>query len=314
METLQTLDVRIIEPRFKHYTIFKTFDELENNESFVIVNDHDPKPLYYQLMAERPGTFGWEYQMNGPVEWRVKISKQQKEKGKEKTIGQLAAEDYKKALVFKKLGIDFCCGGKKTLSEAAREKGLNVQQIEDEFKSIPDNKSDNNKDFLAWSTSELVNHILEYHHNYVKKTLPEMTQILSKVVGVHSDDHPELFEVSKNFVSMASGLMEHMEKEENILFPYINTLEKLVKKNAPQGPILREAIRAMEDDHQSVAFYFDKIREATNEYKIPQGACNSFRILYISLNEFEQDLKQHVHLENNILFPKAIDLESEILR
>jgi regulator of cell morphogenesis and NO signaling len=310
MEALQTLDVRIIEPRFKHHTIFKTFDELKNDESFVIINDHDPKPLYYQLMAERPGIFSWQYLQQGPIEWQVKISKKNP---REKTIGQLAAEDYKKALIFKKLGIDFCCGGKKTLKEAAKEKGLDVAKIEEEFRSIPDNKSENHQDFLSFRPAELIHHIVEYHHNYVKKTLPEMTQILYKVVNVHSDSNPELIELTKNFVSMAAGLLDHMEKEENTLFPYIAWLENKEKENFSQNPILREAIAAMEDDHKSAAAYFDQMRAITNDYTIPVGACGSFRILYISLNEFEQDLKQHVHLENNILFPKAIDLEKEIL-
>lgn len=310
MEALQTLDVRVIEPRFKHYTIFKTFDELNNGDSFVIINDHDPKPLYYQLMAERPGIFLWKYLKDGPVEWQVKISKKE---AKEKTIGQLAAEDYKKALVFKKLGIDFCCGGKKTLKEAAKEIGLELQQIEEEFSAIPDNKAEHEKNFLSYTPVELINHITEFHHNYVKRTLPEMTQILYKVVNVHSDTHPELVDLAKVFVSMAAGLLDHIEKEENTLFPYISFLGNSTKESHSPNPILKETVAAMENEHKAAAAAFDQIRALTKEYAIPAGACGSFRILYISLNEFEQDLKQHVHLENNILFPKAIDLEEKIL-
>lgn len=196
MET--TLDVRIIEPRLKHPTIFETFDATPQGKAFSIINDHDPKPLYYQLMAERPNTFFWEYIKNGPQEWVVKIHKLNPDNN-EPSIGSIAAGDYRKALVFKRFGLDFCCGGKQTLEVAAKAKGLDKELILKELNQIDNKVSDSFQDYAKWDISELVDHIVHRHHGYIREITPDIKAILNKVVKVHSDTHPELKELLEKF-------------------------------------------------------------------------------------------------------------------
>lgn len=312
MET-QKLDVRVIEPRLKHPTIFNTFDSLEKGGAFIIVNDHDPKPLYYQLLAERPNQFSWEYLQSGPYEWQVKIEKPMTQ-SKEKSIGRIAAEDYRKALVFKKFGLDFCCGGKKTLEEAAKEKGIDKSAIQQELDLVDQETDDSKQDFINWEMSTLVDYIINRHHQYVKDRLPEINSVLHKVVNVHSEGHPELVELYQNFTWMAEDLLGHLQKEEQVLFPYIKELDKSLRNYTPENPAIKSAVRMMEEEHETAAEYLENMRKISDDYTIPPGACGSYRMVYALLNEFDEDLKQHVHLENNILFPKALKLEEELLK
>ncbi|MFN3404624.1 MAG: iron-sulfur cluster repair di-iron protein [Cytophagaceae bacterium] len=303
----QKLDVRVIEPRLKHPTIFNTFDSLNPGEAFIIVNDHDPKPLYYQMLAERPNQFNWEYLENGPYQWQVRIDKSPA--GKEQTVGKLAAEDYRKALVFKRFGIDFCCGGKKTLAQAAQEKGVNIDELQHELDLLDQEDDAGEKDFNNWEPSKLIDYILEKHHVYVKTRLPEIKAILYKVVNVHVDSHLELFDLHTNFSLMHNDLMEHLYKEENILFPYIKELE-ITGRTDEEHPGVKGILKVMEQEHEAAGEFFENIKKITTNYQAPKGACGSFRMLYSLLEEFDEDLKQHVHLENNILFPKALKLEN----
>lgn len=312
MLTENTLDVRIIEPRLKHMTIFANFDNLEPGESMVIINDHDPAPLYYQLLAERPNQFTWQYLQNGPVEWQVKIEKPLNPSN-EKTIGKIAAEDYRKAMVFKKFGLDFCCGGKKTLDQAAKEKGIPKEIVQRELDQLDEVKDDQDENFDQWNLTDLIDHIVQKHHEYVKTRLPEIKMVLHKVVNVHGEGHPELLDLYHNVSWMDGELNTHLQKEEGVLFPYIKELENKQGSYTPQTYAVKSAIPIMEEEHEAAAEYFINIRKITSDYQVPSGACGSYRMLYSLLNEFEEDLKQHVHLENNILFPKAIKLELDIL-
>jgi regulator of cell morphogenesis and NO signaling len=310
MATTKTLDVRVIEPRFKHPTIFNTFDDLAAAESFIIINDHDPKPLYYQLLAERPGQFTWEYLENGPEEWKVEIGKPL-EKTKEPTIGKIAARDYRKAMVFRKYGIDFCCGGKKTLTEAAKEKGINPSVIEEELKALDNAGEPVNNDFNSWNPEQLINYINENHHQYIKTRVPEIIPILYKVLNVHSDHHPHLVDLYQNFTWMAEELADHLNKEEALIFPSILSLFNL-NGDKPENNLVSRSVTALEDEHSAVGQYLENIRKITDNFIPPAGACGSFRLLYSLLSEFEEDMHKHVHLENNILFPKAIELEKSL--
>lgn len=307
------LDVRIIEPRLKHPTIFNTFDETPLGEGFVILNDHDPKPLYYQLMAERPNTFVWEYIKNGPIEWQVKIHKLNPETN-EPSIGAIAAEDYRKALVFKKFGLDFCCGGKQTLDIAAKAKGIDKELILKELNLIDNKVYDSFQDYTKWETSELVDHIINRHHSYVKEISPDIVTILTKVVNVHSNTHPELKELHQKFLLLHEDLNNHMYKEENVLFPYIKMLALPENANIIENAVIHSAINAMESEHELAGEYLEDIKKLTNNYTIPEDACGSYRMLYGLLNEYDEDLKLHIHLENNILFPKAIKLEAQHIK
>jgi regulator of cell morphogenesis and NO signaling len=312
---METLDVTVIEPRLKHPTIFQKFDSLEVGEAFVIHNDHDPKPLYYQLLAERGQIFTWEYLENGPEVWQVKIAKRELDGG-EPTVGELVAKDFRKAQVFKKLGIDFCCGGKKTLSEVCRTKGLEVADVEAELLAAEQQGNNSQIDYQRWELDFLVDYIINYHHNYVRESIPFLTEVSQKVANVHGHLHPELIQVATVFAAIAQDLSLHLVKEENILFPYIK--EMLAAKSAGQ-PLpasffgdVANPIHVMETEHEGAGEDLSEIRKLTNNFQLPADACTSYTILFKKLEEFESDLLQHVHLENNILFPKALDLQQSL--
>lgn len=311
---METLDVTQIEPRFKHTTIFEMFDNLVEGDGFIINNDHDPKPLYYQLLAERGQTFTWEYLEQGPEIWKVELSKI--EPNTTETIGELVTKDFRKAQVFKKFGIDFCCGGKKTLKEVCDKKGLDAVEIEKELKLF-DEKDNTFFDFDKWELDFLVDYIVNTHHKYVKESLPFMTELSAKVARVHGENHLELLEVARIFDGLAKDFGLHLMKEENILFPYIKELVAAKKegRSLPDAPFgkVNTPTQMMETEHEKAGEDMLAIRKLTNDYKLPQGACNSYQILFKKLEEFENDLFNHVHLENNILFPKAIVLEKEVI-
>jgi regulator of cell morphogenesis and NO signaling len=311
---MEILNVTEIEPRFKHPTIFNKFDGLTDGDAFVINNDHDPKPLYYQLLAERGQTFTWEYLENGPEVWKVKIQKRLAQN--EETIGEMVTKDFRKAQVFKKFGIDFCCGGKKTLKEVCDKKGIDAEEVEKELSGFNE-KENTYFDFDKWDLDFLADYIVNTHHKYVKESLPFMTELATKVARVHGDHHPELLEVARIFNALAQDFGLHLMKEENILFPYIKEMAIAKKEGktmatSPFGNV-NNPTQMMETEHEQAGEDMQAIRQLTNNFELPQGACNSYQILFKKLAEFENDLFNHVHLENNILFPKAIALEKEVV-
>ena len=316
-EKKNILNVSIIEPKLKHPTIFVKFDELVAGESLTIHNDHDPKPLYYQLLGERGNIFTWEYLQEGPDLWRVKISKKLSGEDDE-TLGEIAVKDLRKAEVFKKYGLDFCCGGKKTVKQACAEKGLDVTKIEQELQaadkivttSRPLPYNDWNLDFLA-------DYIVNTHHSYVRKTLPDLRSFSTKVASVHGANHPELIEISRLVEQVCQELSEHMISEETILFKYVKHI--VAAKNNDSTSVkfenydsIKTPIDMLEMEHDAVGNSLETIRELSNNYTLPEDSCASYSYLYNTLVEFESDLFIHIHLENNILFPKAIELEKEI--
>lgn len=315
METILTLDVTQIEPRFKHPTIFEKFDSLAANQAFIIHNDHDPKPLYYQLLGERGNVFTWEYLENGPEWWKVRIGKTDPSQPKE-TIGEMVAKDYRKAQIFKKLGIDFCCGGKKTLDEVCNTKGIDVEKVKAELATLDGAESANALAFDKWDIAFLSDYVINTHHTYVKENIPFISELANKVAHVHGDRHPEVIKVAEIFSQIAKDLGLHLMKEENILFPFVKQLAEAAKSGkkvspAPFGTV-KNPTQIMEMEHEQAGEDMSAIREVTNGYALPADACTSFTILYKKLQEFENDLFTHVHLENNILFPKAIALEKEL--
>ena len=171
--TENILNVTLLEPRQKHPTIFNRFDELEGGESLTIHNDHDPKPLYYQLLGERGNTFVWEYLEQGPELWKVKITKRRTGE-EDETLGQIAAKDLRKAQIFKKYGLDFCCGGKKTVKEACREKGLDVTKIEQELQHADKLPASRPLPYNEWNLAFLTDYIVNTHHSYISKNLPDI--------------------------------------------------------------------------------------------------------------------------------------------
>jgi regulator of cell morphogenesis and NO signaling len=313
MSSIDSLFVPDLQPALKHPTIFRKFDALAEGESFVIVNDHDPKPLYYQLLAERGNIFSWDYLEQGPEIWKVHIKKYEVINGE--TVGQIAAKDIRKAEVFKKYGIDFCCGGKKSLKQACDEKGLDVAVVESALENA-NQAAKVSENYDRWSPDFLADYIYNKHHQYYYDEAPVIVDLLTKVVGHHGEKYPQLQEAYRLFVTLAQELNAHFAKEEKVLFPFIKALVR-AKQTGNVEQLnnqfsLSEPVQMMESDHEAAGEILAGLNEATDNYTAPEGACNSFQFLYKKLKELEEDLHQHIHLENNILFPKALALEKEL--
>ena len=311
METIENnfINVPLIEPRLKHATIFRVFDELKGGESLTIHNDHDPKPVYYQLLGEKGDIFTWEYLEQGPEWWDIKVTKNIEN---QETIGEIAVKDLRKVAVFKKYGIDFCCGGKKTVAEICKEKNLDTTQVQAELRQIESENKVSNISYNDWELDFLVDYIINTHHNYVRKYLPELMAYATKVAQVHGPQHPELIPIQKLVEEINEELTEHMELEEKMLFSHVKKIVETRKANMPlvkQEKNFADLINELEKEHDQVGRAFDKIRELSLGYALPFDACASYKLLFKMLQEFEDDLHIHIHLENNILFPKAILME-----
>ena len=219
--------------------------------------------------------------------------------------------------MFKKYGLDFCCGGKRTVREACASKGIDVALVEQELLQAGDVVFSRALPYNSWSPDFLSTFIVNSHHQYVRQVLPDIRSTAAKVMKVHGAEHPELVEIQRLVESINEELTLHMMKEEKILFPYI---QELVMARDGDASVYRSQFRSvtnpihmMEMEHELVGESISKIRMLTNDYLLPLDACASYRFLYQLLQEFEEDLHVHVHLENNILFPKAIALEKQVL-
>lgn len=230
---------------------------------------------------------------------------------REKTVAQVVAENYKTAAVFKKNGIDFCCGGKIAVAEACRKKNINVDNFIQVLKEVMQEAVQ--KDAADWlSPGKLVDYIVDVHHSYVHRRIPEIEPFLEKVARVHGDRRPELIKTRNLFNDIKNELLSHMLEEENKLFAHIKALaaSKEQKKQlaVPAGSI-KEQVQGLEEAHGLIGENFKEIRKITDDLTPPEDACNTYRVTFAMLAEFEDDLQRHIHLENNVLFPKAITLE-----
>jgi len=294
------LEVFNIEPRLKHPTIFDHFDALDSGESFIIKNDHDPKPLYYQLLGERGKDIIWNYLESGPEYWQVRLGKPLESETLE-TVGNIAATDIRKAQVLKQLGVDFCCGGKQTLKEAAHSIGLDEIELRrrlNQSEELPIAGPPLN--FKDWDTDFLSDYIKNVHHRYVREKGPIIQELAHKVADVHAQQHPELVSLSKELDAFLDDLYHHLDKEEKQLFPAIKNEQELTSKQVDQ------LIQFLISEHEDSGKELQQLRKITENYTLPANACNSYTSLFSQIESFESDLLQHIHLENNILFPKLL--------
>jgi len=244
----------------------------------------------------------------------LKINDEVVENLNEKTLAELVTDNIRSAVIFEEYGLDFCCNGKRPLSEACQEKNVNVNEV---VKSLADLDSKNNSEKISlWEPDFLIDYIINNHHQYVRRMIPIISLHADKVASVHVENHPETKQIADLFLAVRQELECHMMKEERILFPYIKQFYYSQKNNEQIAPppfgTIRNPIRMMEAEHQSAGDAMHKIRELSNNFAYPADACNTFKALYSELKEFEEDLHKHIHLENNILFPKAIELEEEL--
>lgn len=238
------------------------------------------------------------------------------EKNTQKQIGQYVAEDYRTAVVFSDYGIDFCCKGNRTIEEVCKKKDIDSNELLGKLLEVKLQKSGQTIDYKSWPLDLLVDYIEKKHHRYVEAKTPVLLEFLDKLCKVHGERHPELFKINDLFIKSSRELSAHMKKEELILFPFI---KKMVKAKIDGKPIeaahfgtVENPIAMMMREHDNEGERFRQISELTNNYQPPTDACNTYCVTFAMLNEFEQDLHLHIHLENNILFPKATKLESKV--
>lgn len=235
------------------------------------------------------------------------------EKNTQKEIGQFVAEDYRTAAVFSKYKIDFCCNGNRTIEEACSKKGIDSNILMNEIDAILNSNRGETIDYKSWPLDLLIDYIEKKHHRYVEEKIPVLRQFLDKLCRVHGERHPELLKINELFTASAGELASHMKKEELILFPFVKQLVKAKLNSeavrAPQFGTVENPIAMMKHEHDNEGERFRQIAELTDNYNPPADACNTYRVTFAMLDEFEKDLHLHIHLENNILFPEAIKLE-----
>jgi regulator of cell morphogenesis and NO signaling len=229
------------------------------------------------------------------------------------TIGEYVAKDFRTAAIFSKYGIDFCCRGNRTIEEATEKKDTDTKAIMEQINAVLATNNNNTIDFNSWPLDLLVDYIEKTHHRYVEEKTQVLLPFLNKLCKVHGANHPELFEINELFIGCSGELAQHMKKEELILFPFIKKMVKASLSDElitqPHFGTVENPIAMMMHEHDAEGERFRKIAQLTNNYTPGPDACNTYRVTYAMLEEFEQDLHKHIHLENNILFPKAAKLE-----
>jgi regulator of cell morphogenesis and NO signaling len=231
----------------------------------------------------------------------------------ETTLATLVAQRPSRARVLEDLGLDYCCGGDRTLAKACAEMHLDVADLCQRLEAsdgMPAAADD--LDLRVIPLSQLIEHIIDVHHQYVRQELPRLDALLRRVILAHAAKHPELRYVHTIFLGLREELSEHMRKEEQVLFPWIEMLEDPLRSDLP-GMSVANPIHRMEHEHRDAAQALQRMRELTGGYQPPADACASYRALLSGLLDFERDLHRHVHKENNILFPRAAALESQAM-
>jgi regulator of cell morphogenesis and NO signaling len=221
----------------------------------------------------------------------------------DRKVGELVAEDYGRAAVFQRYGIDFCCGGGRTVGRACEAAGADYEAVSRELTEAAERRSGSqgSGDLRSWDLDALAEHIVARHHAYVRSTLPALRQFTTKLARVHGGRHEELPEIQRLLHELGDELERHMVAEETEVFPRMAALASLGEAGA-----LRDSVMPLEDDHDRAGALLARIRELSGGFRPPADACTTYRVTYATLEEFEADLHRHVHLENNVLFPRAL--------
>lgn len=228
-------------------------------------------------------------------------------------VRDIALEQPTAIRIFEKFGIDYCCGGRKPLAQACEERSLSAEAV---LAAITDAEETHQPASFDWSTAPLealCTHIVETHHAYIRMELPRLRQLAQKVVSRHGESQPQLGQIQHLVESAGEDLLQHLSKEEMMLFPYITNLERNLASCGPRSlgcfGSVSNPIRVMITEHEAAGEALAQIRELSQDFTPPESACPTYRGLYAALADFERDLHRHVHLENNILFPRAIEMD-----
>ena len=233
------------------------------------------------------------------------------------SVGSFVANDFRTAAVFQKYGIDFCCKGGKSVDEVCDAKNIDRDGLLQELEDVSLVIDNSELDFNNMPLDKLIQNIEVNHHQYIVDSSPSLLQFLDKLCKVHGANHPELFEINDQFVAAANELADHMKKEELLLFPFVLKMLEADNANenlniAPFGSV-QNPITMMMQEHELEGSRFDKISALSNNYTAPADGCATYKVAFSMLKEFENDLHKHIHLENNILFPKSFELEKKLL-
>lgn len=234
---------------------------------------------------------------------------------KDKTIGSFVAQDFRTAAVFTKYKIDFCCKGNRTLNEVCEKSSIDSDVLVQNLSDVLQSENNNNIDFNSWPLDLLADYIEKTHHRYVEDKTTILLQFLDKLCKVHGEGHPELFKINQLFTECAGELSQHMKKEELMLFPFVKRMVKTKEADGllsqPSFGTVSNPIAMMMHEHDNEGDRFREIANLTNDYTAPSDGCTTYKVTFAMLKEFEEDLHKHIHLENNILFPKSVILEKE---
>jgi len=228
------------------------------------------------------------------------------------TVGAIVAADFRTAQVFERHGIDFCCGGQATLADASRERGLDPGVLQRELAEVERTPVAAGHDYSAWTLSRLAEHIVATHHAYLNENTDQIAAYARKIAEVHGARHPEVIKIAAIFADAAADLVDHLREEEEVLFPAVKRIEGARAAGrevaASDRQLITAALETLERDHQKIGDAVHEIRRLADGYATPEDVCNTFVVTYRKLQEFEEDLHKHVHLENNLLFPRAARL------
>jgi regulator of cell morphogenesis and NO signaling len=235
-------------------------------------------------------------------------------------VSDIVTQDHRTADVFRKYDIEYCCGAKWSLDAVCMMKGLNVRDIKIELEQATRNIQVSNKlHFDQWPADFLADYIVNVHHSYLKNAMPEIKELLKVFVAEHINKYPALSELEIEYNKLYKEVFPHMKQEEEILFPYIKQIYHAYSGKESYASLLVRTLRkpveeVMKKEHESAMKHLHRFRALTNDYITPAIACLSHKVNYAKLRELDNDLSQHIHLENNILFPKAIAIEKELLK
>jgi len=222
-----------------------------------------------------------------------------------RTLASLVEESPARARVFESLGLDYCCGGDQTLATACAEADLDVDDVRDRLAEARDRSDGDAADYEWEALEDLADHVVDQHHDYLREELPKLGDIVETVADVHGENHPELREVEVEFRDLAAEMREHIDEEEEELFPVVGKLDRGEPLSADEAGRLREEIRTFEEDHAATADRLERIAELTDDYAVPEDACPSYQSMLERLDTLERDTHMHVHKENNVLFERA---------
>lgn len=227
----------------------------------------------------------------------------------DRTVGEIVAADYRTAQIFEKYDIDFCCGGKIPLQTICSEKRIDPAKILGEIDSLQNTPIEPDQNYSAWSLSFLADYIVNTHHAYLRENLHQIAAYARKIAEVHGATHPELIEIADIFDRIVGDMKSHLLEEEEVFFPAIKRIEAAGKEGRPPElsdvTVIRDNLAKLDSEHNLIGDAVHTIRDLSRDYAVPADACNTFKLAFRKLEAFEDDLHKHVHLENNILFPRA---------